>query len=227
MTATTYQHCYRVLRVAADCSPEELRLAYRRRVRSCHPDRMRDDATRDDEFKEVVKAYRTLVAFLRRHGELPPPWLVMASDAATANRAIDRRRTKARADAHAVLDDSRMRSAGRLTRFYAAVAGAFVLGVGTSALFGQAGERYDTGAASDGGQLVIGMDPQSVVELHGVPNYTKGSVWFYGDSGVIFERGCVIGWEDRSPFPLRALVSMTYLSRGATFERDGCTPSAN
>lgn len=239
MTATTYRQCYQVLHVVSGCGWTELRLAYRRRVRLCHPDRREanapDGAMRDDEFKQVVKAYRELAAFYRSHGELPPPWLGITGDAGMASASdrnvtvhepgagTDDRKTSARPAAR-----SRFFT-WRPSRFHGAVFTAFVLGVGSSALVGQIGQGIETTSTPrhPDARISIGMDPQSVVDVQGVPNYTKGSVWFYGESGVIFERGCVIGWENQPPFPLRTLSGVPYLSRGVTRERESCTPPVN
>lgn len=225
MTTTTFKHCYRTLHVSSDCSWTELRLAYRRRVRSCHPDRMAATADhgseRDDEFKEVVRAFRALAAFHRRHGELPPPWLTVAADAppphVRADAAATEPREKQRRRLHA-----RGKRDWRMPRLHKAVVSAFLLGVATSAILGHLGNSYSAHAQpTRTGKIAVGMDPQSVVEVQGVPSYTSGSVWFYGESGIIFERGCVVGWENQPPFPLRTLSGMSYLSRTAA-QSAGC-----
>lgn len=73
-------------------------------------------------------------------------------------------------------------------------------------------------------RLSLGMDPVDVVNVQGVPSYTKGSVWFYGESGVIFDGDCVIGWENQPPFPLRTLVHVIYSrdSGDTADRRSGC-----
>jgi len=113
-----------------------------------------------------------------------------------------------------------------LQRIHAAVVAAFVSGVCTAALIDRIDDsetRRET--VTDPGPLTVGMDARSVVRSHGVPNHTKGSVWFYGESGVIFDEGCVIGWENQPPFPLRTLVSMTYPASRST--RGSGNPAAN
>lgn len=234
MTATTYQHCYRILRTHGDCDLQELRLAYRRRVRLCHPDRLPPDAAempgRDDEFKQVVLAYRLLVRFHMRHGELPPPYLAVSESAVVVSGSASAPPEKP--------EESTVEKRAHKTRaftwlpspFHRTLVAAFIGGVCAAALL----QRFDyeneqgvllsrnaqhvaPGSQSHAGErparsrIAVGMDPQSVVDIQGVPNYTKGSVWFYGDSGVIFDKGCVVGWENQPPFPLRTLVSTAYL----------------
>lgn len=214
MTAITYQHCYRILRVANDCDWKELRLAFRRRVRVCHPDRMQPDgagAGRDDEFKQVVHAYRALARFRQRHGELPPPYLSITDNTITVAvppgeaRAERPRQPEENSTAPA-------RFAWMPPPFHRTVVVAFVCAVSAAALLDRLGhgdEMRNVPPAAKG-RLAVGMDAQSVVNIQGAPNYTKGSVWFYGDSGVIFDKGCVVGWENQPPFPLRTLASTAW-----------------
>lgn len=218
MAVTTYQHCYRILRAPSDCDWKELRLAYRRRVRLCHPDILSPDTAndpgRDDEFKQVVIAYRLLARFRQRHGELPPPWLAVMDAAVVAIPP----RAPLETPAGAPAEDAPPPVAGRtrafpwLPPFHRAVLVAFICGVSSAALVEHPQNDDRANAGSGTGHLAVGMDPESVVSIHGVPSYTKGSVWFYGDSGVIFDRGCVVGWENQPPYPLRTLVTMRYFS---------------
>lgn len=215
MTATTYQHCYQLLRVSSDCDWNALRLAYRRRVHLCHPDRMPPGTAmqpgRDDEFKQVVRAYRLLARFRVRHGELPPPWLVVNDNIAVVVAPSRKPSSKRREKREKNKVPAEPRAFPWLPPFHRALIAAFVCGVSTAALLEQPGHGKETPDASGDGKLAVGMDAQSVVDVQGVPSYTRGSVWFYGDSGVIFDRGCVVGWENQPPFPLRTLVGMTYL----------------
>jgi molecular chaperone DnaJ len=51
---------YEVLEVDANCSPEELKLSYRRLARKYHPDSNTADPTAEAHFKEVSQAYEIL-----------------------------------------------------------------------------------------------------------------------------------------------------------------------
>ncbi|HEX7046962.1 MAG TPA: J domain-containing protein [Gammaproteobacteria bacterium] len=234
MTATTYQHCYRILRTHGDCNLKELRLAYRRRVRLCHPDRLPPDAAempgRDDEFKQVVLAYRLLLRFYMRHGEMPPPYLAVSESAIVVTGPSDASREKPEKSAAGKGASTKRAFTWLPSPFHRTLVAVFAGGVCAAALL----QRFDyedaqgtvlsrsaeqvlpeselparESAAEN--RIAVGMDPQSVVDIQGVPTYTKGSVWFYGDSGVIFDKGCVIGWENQPPFPLRTLVSTAWL----------------
>lgn len=55
--ATDY---YELIGVSPDCTPDELKKAYRRRARELHPDAHPDDPTAEARFKEVAVAYEVL-----------------------------------------------------------------------------------------------------------------------------------------------------------------------
>lgn len=217
MKARTYQDCYRTLRARSDCSWKELRLAYRRRVRTCHPDLqpLHEQAGRDDEFKQVALAYRLIARYRRRHGVLPPPSARIDERHSVFHAAYAKP-----ADEHAFASaEETNTSRWRPPRIHVAVFAAFVSGVGTAAIIETLDEQSTPRIeATTQGELAVGMDTESVVEIQGIPNHTNGSVWYYGDSGVIFDKGCVVGWENISPFPLRTVTSMAYLP-GAAIEQ--------
>jgi molecular chaperone DnaJ len=51
---------YAVLGVSRDATLEEIRRAYRREARRCHPDVARDDPQAEERFKQLTEAYRVL-----------------------------------------------------------------------------------------------------------------------------------------------------------------------
>lgn len=213
---STFQECYRILRAPEDCTWKELRLAYRRQVRRCHPDLQASDNARIEhnaQLLRVVRAYRLIARFHRDHGSLPPPWLLTDD---TGDRIYMQARP---VHAHYSASDSTHRgerTAGarwRAPGIHVAVFAAFVSGVSAAALVERLednGQSESAARSVEDGELAVGMDPGAVVRIHGVPNHTRGSIWFYGDSGVIFDEGCVIGWENQSPYPLRAMSRTAY-----------------
>lgn len=50
--------------------------------------------------------------------------------------------------------------------------------------------------------LEIGISAAEVMRRIGIPTNTEGDTWYYGDSAIVFTDGCVVGWEDRPPYPL-------------------------
>lgn len=212
MKHSRYEWCYEKLGVRRSVEWPDLRLAYRRKLHACHPDLQtaHDAPTADDEFKEVVQAFRLLAHYYNLHGQLPDPAAPLAE--------VPRGPITVRADASAELDlrrpfreepytQKRYAPIPRSVRF--AVAG-FVLTVTTVAAANYVAQRNAVSSnesRENGQQLDAGMAPDEVLQIQGVPTLTRGSVWFYGSSGVIFDRGCVSGWENAPPFPLRTQVS--------------------
>ena len=51
-----------VLGITAEASMADIKRAFRRKVRECHPDVLAEDDPGDERVKEVVKAYRALMS---------------------------------------------------------------------------------------------------------------------------------------------------------------------
>lgn len=219
MTLNTYRWCYARLGVKNSADWTSLKLAYRRRLHACHPDLQRvgdEPAVRDDEFKAVVHAFRMLKRYYELHGQLPDPDTPVSD---LSQRTISvRSDSSARVSAYR-LDEDRLQPHPRgssIPRGVSITVAMFVLTVASVAAgnyLAQNSAATATGSVAghkmvEGQQqLDAGMNPGEVLKIQGVPTLTKGSVWFYGDSGVVFDRGCVSGWENSPPFPLRTKVS--------------------
>ncbi|HEX6928374.1 MAG TPA: J domain-containing protein [Gammaproteobacteria bacterium] len=228
----TFRDCYRMLRVSSASDWDAIRLAYRRRIHGCHPDLAPvvaglDRTGREEEFKRVVKAYRLLAEYRKRTGGLPSPNLPVDPGALSLRAA--RRRNPAQEPAPTKNARRGGGIAPHLPRFHQAAVVAFLTGVGAAALVGQIDESVSRAQTEiSAGNIEVGMNPRDVVDVQGIPSYTKGSVWFYGESGVIFDRGCVVGWQNQPPFPLRTLLTAAYLPDSARAAIDGsCRILAN
>lgn len=74
MTTPDFSRLYAQLNLRPDCSLEEFKRAYRRRVAELHPDRRGQAAAPvDDEFSlsELTSLYGLAMQFLKQHGRLP------------------------------------------------------------------------------------------------------------------------------------------------------------
>ena len=58
--ATVKRDYYEVLGVPRDCTPEQLKVAYRKLAMQYHPDRNNGDKAAEEQFKEVGEAYSVL-----------------------------------------------------------------------------------------------------------------------------------------------------------------------
>ena len=72
MTDTTdFIALYRDLGVAPECTAEEFKRAYRRRVSDLHPDRVGDAGGGEEALKALNLGYAAAVEFRRVHGRFP------------------------------------------------------------------------------------------------------------------------------------------------------------
>ncbi|APG28317.1 hypothetical protein A7E78_10930 [Syntrophotalea acetylenivorans] len=58
--------CYQLLAVSPEAGYDEIRRAFRRQARRCHPDTAAPDMADEDLFQEILAAYRTLSSPLKR-----------------------------------------------------------------------------------------------------------------------------------------------------------------
>lgn len=205
MSSSTFQWCYSILEVSSTSEWEAVRLSYRRKLRAFHPDLADTEtkeapelASREDRFKEIVHAYRLLASWYKRYGALPGPHQAIPAYLTKEQpRRTQRRKQKA---ASASPGSARL----AISPWHSVLVGGFLVSVGVAAAANfLANDKADDEhrRLPDRSRLALGMEPTHVVETQGVPHFTRGSVWFYGKSGVIFDKGCVIGWEDDDPAP--------------------------
>ena len=62
MELQSKEYCCMVLGITAEASMADIKRAFRRKVRECHPDVLAEDDPGDERVKEVVKAYRALMS---------------------------------------------------------------------------------------------------------------------------------------------------------------------
>ncbi|MGD8827174.1 MAG: hypothetical protein PVG21_00625 [Gammaproteobacteria bacterium] len=230
MNRSKFRDCYEVLGTGPEWSWEATRLAYRRRLARCHPDRTQDlpSAERLDhlaEFRDVVAAFRHLKNYWMACGALPPPDRYLSL---TGPRRVVATRS-ARSDMSAShKPDFRQfnRTLRRMSLAFVGVSLSAIIGLIVTTTPGSVPDRHSHTGAREGGKLSVGMPIHRVLELEGVPTRTSGSVWFYGGSGVIFERGCLVGWENRPPFPLHAEPAIYAAPPDSAALEKSCNPTA-
>lgn len=223
---TNFTQLYSQLDLSPDCSPEDLKRAYRRRIAELHPDRRDGDGRSPEtagELRELISQYVAATRFHRRHGRLPggsPRHVAPIPVGATVAPA----RTAPYIEA-----PSTHRSAGLFALLVALLLLLLVLGMRDDGSE-QAGVDADVSTnlsttSADGlpdaesqtptafgqapgeeplpDQLEIGMDVATVRAIQGEPVRSNDTDWEYGPSWLRFAHNRLIAWHSSPLHPLK------------------------
>jgi hypothetical protein len=230
---TDFAALYRELGVDPNCTPADLRRAWRRRVAKLHPD-LGGDAKDTGRLQQLNRLYDSAVDFHARYGRMPgalPPGQmpVMAADEETPRVAAWRR---------ADIDHNETPAAGfgRIARYFTAVSllavivltwrvayradspdvevrlassagsGSTESGSTKSNSEGEFPVESAAKAASVAQAIVPGMGKHTVRDILGEPLDMHAMRWSYGPSWVEFRCDEVVGWYSS---PLRPLPVST------------------
>lgn len=231
-TAPDFAALYRELGVDANCSPVELRAAWRRRVSKLHPD-LGGSAEDTGRLQELNRLYDAAVEFHGRFGRMPgaasaavgtPVAIVERADGGPENgAAAPPAGAWRRLDADAAPQNAA--GFGRISRWFVVVSLCTVAVLGWRLAAGMTGEA--TGETEAGGEVVAasvvaddapgheattarnvartlapGMDRNAVRDILGDPLDMHAMRWHYGPSWVDFRCDRVADWYSS---PLRPL----------------------
>ncbi len=209
---------YQRLGLPANCSVDDLKSAYRRRVAALHPDRqLNRETSRADtsRLQELTAAYDAVMSFQRNYGRLPG-----TSQAATkrGNHAIW---TPRNPPAKPSIDAPPFRLGRPLFLVGLLLVLVWIL-LGSNSLLGIAQRGNDApplkleseviareGApvnayiAPRPSQIVIGMDKHTVRSIEGAPLMAASGHWDYGPSWIDFNDTGVSDWYSSRLRPLR------------------------
>jgi len=195
-------HLYAQLGLGADCSLDELKAAYRRRVGQLHPDRPDSEHSpqAQAQLRELIRLYNTAARFHRRHGRLPgtvtlPSRRPVRAPPPTASRAAAPRAQQPF-------------SPTRLQRLATVALVLVLLGMFAWSAFAPEPEDVAEQPASNlptalaSGSIALGVDEATVAAIQGRPTLVDGARWYYGPSWIEFDDGRVSDWNSSTLRPL-------------------------
>jgi hypothetical protein len=223
---TDFLMLFQELGLPANCTLDELKLAFRRRVSQLHPDRAAGQVgDAESRLQRLTAMYNAALDFHRRFGRMPG-----VSTNATPPRGVSTRvRTSAApAAAWEAATPERSQTGLMLLGGLAALAVIAWL-IASSSIDESNGENEsspqtseveaattapvenavdeDVGATPDASpaprHLRLGMSRDSVIAVEGEPLSTNGPQWDYGPSWVAFRCGRVADWYSSPLRPLR------------------------
>ncbi|HRN61603.1 MAG TPA: outer membrane protein assembly factor BamE [Luteimonas sp.] len=232
---TDFIALYSELGIVPDCTVDDLRLAYRRRVADLHPDRV--GAVGEDALKTLNLRYAAVLDFHRHYGRLPGAAPApMPRRAAGREESVHERWDDEGADAPE-LEQPESRRQSRVVVYgimllaillvwWLSRTDAESLGFHVPGVVAEEREKASHAATA----LHPGMTREQVVALLGQPitRESDDGQWLYGPSWVRFECGGVSDWYSSPLKPLKASSSRPSAADDArAVDRPrGCAPGA-
>lgn len=204
---------YQELGLRADCTLEEFKFAYRKRVGALHPDRAGGADTAVQGLPRLNALYTRAMEFHRRHGRLPG-----AAQAAAPPPSAPRVPPRTGAPSATVDAPARSRRSNRLPVLLVLVAALVAAWLWANpvepepapaaAPAKQAARTRAAAARPAAAQTFeLGSPAQRVRALHGAPVSGWEQHWDYGPSWVEFRCGVVTGWYSSPLRPLKVASS--------------------
>lgn len=204
---------YQELGLPADCTLEEFKLAYRKRVGALHPDRAGGEAGGMQGLSRLNALYTRAMEFQRRHGRLPGS--VQSMSTATTGPRVPLRSAPPASPASDVRPPARRSNRLPVLLVLAAALVAAWLWANPVAF-----ETAPAAVASAPPALrvapagpavaqtfTLGTPAKSVRALQGAPLSGWEQHWDYGPSWVQFRCGVVTGWYSSPLRPLKVATA--------------------
>ena len=226
---TDFLTLFQELGLPANCTLDELKLAFRRRVSQLHPDRAAGQVgDAESRLQRLTAMYNAALDFHRRYGRMPGNSSKPTPPRGVTTRPHAWRETRASVETRDTPAPQRSQTGLMLLAGLAALAVIAWLIAGSSledatdendpsvpashieaaqAAPVEAPVDEDAAAAPDAipapRHLRLGMHRDAVVALEGQPLSTNGPQWDYGPSWVSFRCGRVADWYSSPLRPLR------------------------
>ena len=215
-TTPDFSKLYAQLNLRPDCSLEEFKHAYRRKVATLHPDRHSGEQGVAGDARvplsDLMSLYGMAIQFQRDHGRLPgapvtnksPSLLRPPRNIAPMGAYIERQGEQA-------VGSISRRNWLLLAGLLALVAYLVISSTPDMPADQPPNPAHHTavpaaGASAqplDGDQIALGMDTATVLSVQGTPSRSSEELWEYGPSWIRFEKGLVVGWYSSPLYRLR------------------------
>jgi hypothetical protein len=226
---TDFLTLFQELGLPANCTLDELKLAFRRRVSQLHPDRAAGQVgDAESRLQRLTAMYNAALDFHRRYGRMPGNSSKPTPPRGVTTRPRTPSATPAWSDPGDTTSPQRSHTGLMLLGGLAALAVIAWL-IASSSIEESNGENESSASASQveaadaapvenpveadvvvtpdvipaPRHLRLGMSRDSVVALEGEPLSTNGPQWDYGPSWVAFRCGRVADWYSSPLRPLR------------------------
>lgn len=215
-----FSQLYVELGLQPDCSLDEFKLAYRRRIGELHPDRHGEEQPSEAHLplKDLIALYAKATRFHHTHGRLPGsasrPAVVNVANAAPAWHAHEPGPAATRAREGESTTTARPTSSRRgMLLAVLSIIALLVLIVSWDWNAPAANKpaadsdiRTDPGAAKiaeSTGIVELGMDSATVLAIQGEPVNVRDDQWEYGPSWLRFEEGKLVDWYSSPLYRLK------------------------
>lgn len=188
---TDFGVLYAELRLDSDCTSEQLKQAYRRRVGALHPDRTGhpEDIA---QLQHLNRLYAAALDFQRAHGRLPGACRRVSTDGPVPHETLATGFTRARLHSEPSILAPAKGIRGNRRPLHYLVAGLLVL----AAFLVMKDTTQDR-------VITIGMHQDRVRLIQGSPSQRGEIRWDYGPSWIEFRCHQVIDWYSSPLQPLR------------------------
>ena len=201
-----FTQLYSQLNLNPDCSLEEFKRAYRRRISELHPDRRgtapAPSLETQNVLRELISLYAAAIRFNRQYGRLPGG--AMHAAAVTRPHAAPRPFSSAQPS----------RPPARPGRAIAILLAALLLTLLLSWYWSSSKVPEETVSVPEytgpvttvavvRGRLEVGMDKDAVLAIQGEPLHKYDTEWDYGPSWLRFEQGLLVDWYSSPLYRLK------------------------
>lgn len=209
---TDFLALYQELGLSADCSLQDFKLAYRKRVGEIHPDRGPRSGATMQGLQRLNGQYSSAMEFHRRHGRLPgaaQPFVPPRAQAAPTTNAHG-------ADAHAAVPaHARSRGGYRAVIALLAILAAVAMWAWTDTrhepaidaaaptIVGTTSARTPSARVAPAQAIELGSPADRVRAILGEPVSGWEQRWEYGPSWIAFRCGLVSDWYSSPLRPLK------------------------